>query len=115
MQLMRERLVTVAASLEPASLAIRAAVVAPAAHFCLGLGFVDRELPAIEIGAVHLFRRELALGVGAERHERETARAARLTVVGDVNVSHAAELTEGVAEIGLGGLEGHVSNIEFGI
>ena len=113
--LSRKSVTAVAARLEGTGPAIGAAEITRAAHFFLRLGLVDGELAAVEIDAVHLFRRELAFGIIAERHESEAARAARHAIVGDVDIGEGAELTEGVAEIGFGGLKGHVSNIEFGI
>lgn len=76
-----------------------------AAHFLFGLRFVDRELATIQIGAVHLLHRELALGVGAEGHERKAAGTPGHAVAGEVDVGHAAEVAKGVAEIGFSGFE----------
>ena len=82
------------------------------------LGFVrlvthPRVLESPVAPEVALDCEEQCLGVASVRILDPGPR--RLAIVRDVDIGYTAELTKGVAEIGFGGLEGHVSNIEFGI
>jgi hypothetical protein len=77
----------------------------------LRTGFIDGQLTAAEIGAVHLFRGGLGLIGRAHGDERETAGAAGHLVHGDVNVGHGAELAESRAELVFGGLERQVTDV----
>ena len=81
----------------------------------LGTGLVHGEGAAAEVGAVHLLGGQLGLLGGAHGDEREAAGAAGHLVHGDVGVGHGAELAEVGAELVIGGLEGEVSNVEFGV
>jgi hypothetical protein len=80
----------------------------------LRTGFIDGELTATEFGTVHLFSGILGFFSRAHGHESETARAARHTIEGDVNVSNGAKLFENGAQLVSGGLERQVTDVEFG-
>jgi hypothetical protein len=77
----------------------------------LRTGFIDGQLTAAEIDAVHLLCRDLGLIGRAHGDKRETAGAAGHLVHGDVNIGNSAELTESGAELVFGSLERQVADV----
>ena len=77
----------------------------------LRLSFVNLEVTAVELGAVH--RRDGSGGFvsGAEGDESEAARATGFTIHCNVDISDVAELAESVTEAVFGGVEGEITNV----
>ena len=86
-----------------------AAVTASAAP--LGLGLVDLDDPAVDLGAVH-GQSLLRIG-GGHGNEGETADGAGLAVGGEEAVADLAVLGKGGADGLLGALEGEVADVEL--
>jgi hypothetical protein len=82
---------TTAAAAAEATTAAATAEAATRAIF-LRTRFIDRQLTAAEIDAVHLFCSLLGFICRAHGDERETAGAAGHLVHGDVNIGHGTEL-----------------------
>src|SRR5262245_11724100 len=96
----------------PAGVAALAALAAEVARPVLaGLGLVDRQRAALELGAVEVGNRL----VRPVRHfdEGKAARAAGLPVLHDLGRRDAAEVAERLQEVVRGGAEGQVADVQF--
>src|SRR5262245_28226298 len=76
-----------------------------------GLGLVDRQLPALELGAVEVG--DGLVGPALHLDEGEAARPARLAILDDLGRGHGAVLPERLAEVVGGRAEGKVSDVQF--
>src|SRR5438128_156664 len=63
---------------------------APAASFCLGPGFVDRQSSAIDLFAVQSANGRLGLGVAAHLHEAKAFGSSGVSVHDDLRGCHGA-------------------------
>src|SRR5690606_14623750 len=75
-----------------------------------GAGFVHHDFAAVELGAVQLVHGGLALFIGREFDESESARASAHAVDDDRNGRHVAESLELLAQAVLGRRVGQVAN-----
>lgn len=78
-----------------------------------GARLIDRELAAVDLHAVQLFRRELALLFTAESDEGKTAGPACEAIAGDMHFGDGAELFERIAKIRFRGVERQVPDVEL--
>jgi hypothetical protein len=100
-----------AAAAETTTAATAAAAEAAAWALFLRAGLIDRQLTAAEVDTIAFFSRDLGLFGRAHGHEGETARAARHSIHGDVNVGHGTILAKMRTQFVLSRFEREVSNV----
>src|SRR5262249_5105334 len=109
------RLVAAAAATavaRPAAAAVAAAIAAAIATALALHGLVDPQRASAELRAVERAHR-LLRAVRVHLHEREAARAAGLAIRDHLHRRHRAVAAEQVPQVGLGGGEGDVSDVEL--
>jgi hypothetical protein len=97
------------ASATAAATAATAAATATARAF---LGFIDSELPPVEIDAVHCADRAFGLAARAHGHESKATRLTGHTIGHEVNIDHIAVGGKGIAQRLLGGMKRKIANVQ---
>ena len=106
---------TTAAAVATAATAAEATATAAAAARLALLGLVDAERATVEGAAVHALDGLRGLLGRAHGHEREAARAARLAIRDEVDVTDSAEFLEGLADAFSIGVERKIPNVQTSV